>query len=360
MNTGRLYTLPLKCAYFIVTKKKGESTLSDIVHQIENWAEQAEEWIRSIKDSSSEKHWPLNMEPWLVAFGQLKTESSSLRQQSDQSNDSGTVLNQLLFRAQQLYLSFNKYLRFHSLYLNDDVRLIKPSIFKKNQTALPSGPGSQVQAAAVEYDPVPIGQHTLPPLPYDYDALEPYIDEQTMRLHHDKHHKGYVEGLNRAEEMMQKARNSRDFDLIKHWEREAAFNGGGHYLHTIFWNIMSPHGGGEPEGLLRQQIDKDFGSFKKFKEHFSAAAEKVEGVGWAILVWAPRAQRLEILQSEKHQNLTQWDVVPLLVLDVWEHAYYLKYQNKRSDYIDAWWNVVYWPHVNERFETARRVIWKPY
>jgi Fe-Mn family superoxide dismutase len=208
--------------------------------------------------------------------------------------------------------------------------------------------------------PVPIGGHTLPPLPYGYDALEPYIDEATMRLHHDKHHKSYVDGLNKAEKMMEQSRKSGDFDLIKHWEREAAFNGAGHYLHTIFWNVMAPKMGGKPTGPIVAQIDRDFGGFDTFKKHFSAAADKVEGGGWAILVWSPRSHRLEILQAEKHQNLSQWDVIPLLVLDVWEHAYYLKYKNERPKYIDAWWNVVNWPHVNERFMAAQKLKWQPY
>ncbi|RBW69766.1 superoxide dismutase [Bacillus taeanensis] len=209
-------------------------------------------------------------------------------------------------------------------------------------------------------EPVPIGGHKLPPLPYAYNALEPYIDERIMRLHHDKHHQSYVDGLNKAEKEMEKARRNNDFDLIKHWEREAAFNGGGHYLHTIFWNVMTPKGGGEPKGELLQEIKRTFGSFQQFKKHFSEAAKKVEAVGWAILVWAPRSHRLEILQAEKHQNLSQWDVIPLLVLDVWEHAYYLQYENKRAEYVDNWWNVVNWPEVSERFKKAKELMWKAY
>jgi superoxide dismutase len=208
--------------------------------------------------------------------------------------------------------------------------------------------------------PVPPGKHTLPPLPYPYNALEPYIDERTMRLHHDEHHKSYVDGLNKAERMMVQARKTGNYDLIKHWEREAAFNGAGHYLHTLFWETMAPHAGGTPKGPIRKQIERDFGSFQAFKQHFSQAAEKVEGGGWAILVWAPRAQRLEILQAEKHQNLSQWDVIPLLPLDVWEHAYYLKYPNKRKDYINAWWHVVNWHAVNRRFIRAQTIRWQPY
>ncbi|MCL6460158.1 MAG: superoxide dismutase, partial [Gorillibacterium sp.] len=200
----------------------------------------------------------------------------------------------------------------------------------------------------------------LPPLPYPYNALEPHIDEKTMHLHHDIHHKKYVDDLNKAELALKQARETGNFDLVKHWERELAFNGAGHYLHTLFWNVMNPAGGGKATGPIAAQIERDFGSFDVFKQQFSQAAEKVEGSGWAILVWSPRSHRLEILQAEKHQNLSQWDVIPLLALDVWEHAYYLKYMTERGKYIDAWWNVVYWPHVNERFTTARMVKWHPY
>lgn len=208
--------------------------------------------------------------------------------------------------------------------------------------------------------PVPPGGHTLPPLPYAYNALEPYIDEETMRLHHDKHHQSYVDGLNTAEKKLLEARKTGDFALVKHWERELAFNGAGHYLHTIFWNVMAPHAGGEPTGIAAEQIRKDFGSFDAFKKQFSQAAEKVEGGGWAIWVWSPRSHRTEILTAEKHQNLSQWDVIPLLALDVWEHAYYLKYQNKRADYIEAWWNLVNWKYVNDRLAAARQLMWQPY
>ncbi|MEJ9150700.1 MULTISPECIES: superoxide dismutase [Bacillus] len=207
---------------------------------------------------------------------------------------------------------------------------------------------------------VPIGKHVLPPLPYAYNALEPYISEEIMRLHHTKHHQSYVDGLNTAEEKLREARRRNQFDLIKHWEREAAFHGSGHYLHTIFWEIMNPRGGGKPKGELLAQIEKDFGSYELFKKHFSEAAKKVEGVGWAILVWSPRSRRLEILQAERHQFLTQWDTIPLLVLDVWEHAYYLQYKNDRGKYVDQWWNVVYWPNVEKRFAEVKKLKWQPY
>lgn len=228
------------------------------------------------------------------------------------------------------------------------------SAFVTDEQTLDESPQATIQ------EHVPIGEHKLPPLPYAYNALEPYIDEHTMHLHHDKHHKKYVDDLNKAEKMMQKARVTNQFDLIKHWEREAAFNGAGHYLHTIFWEIMSPTGGGEPTGALKHELTCDFGSFASFKQHFTEAADKVEGGGWAILVYSPRSHRLEILQAEKHQNLSQWDAIPLLALDVWEHAYYLQYQNDRKSYIQNWWNVVNWKAVCDRYVKARKLVWKPY
>ncbi|WP_186578315.1 superoxide dismutase [Aquibacillus kalidii] len=203
---------------------------------------------------------------------------------------------------------------------------------------------------------IPVGAHKLPPLPYAYNALEPYISEEIMRLHHDKHHRSYVEGLNRAEKELYV--NKLDDKLIKHWMREQAFNGSGHYLHTIFWSNMTPTSKKKPGGQLAEQIKRDFGSFQKFKRLFTKAAESVEGVGWAIVVWEPRAGRLGIQTVEKHQNFSLWDTIPLLVIDVWEHAYYLQYQNNRTNYIENWWNVVNWDNVEKRFDTAKQVMWK--
>ena len=187
-----------------------------------------------------------------------------------------------------------------------------------------------------------IGQHELPPLPYAYNALEPHIDEQTMRLHHDKHHQAYVDGLNKAEQKLAEARQNGDFALVKHWSREAAFNGAGHLLHTIFWNNMTPESRamGQPRGNLLNAIERDLGSWDAFKQHFTAASVAVEGGGWGILAYRPLDDTLVILQAEKHQNLTQWGVVPLLVIDVWEHAYYLKYQNKRAEYVQSFYNII--------------------
>lgn len=203
---------------------------------------------------------------------------------------------------------------------------------------------------------VPIGKHVLPKLPYSYSALEPYISREIMKLHHTKHHQSYVDGLNKAELELKKARQTKQYDLVAHWERQLAFHGAGHYLHSIFWFSMNPNGKRRPTGALFQMIDVSFGSYSAFKEQFSQAAKKVEGVGWAILVWAPRSGRLEILAAEKHQLYSQWDVIPLLPLDVWEHAYYLQYKNDRAAYVDQWWNVVDWREAEKRFEQAHRVM----
>jgi len=192
-------------------------------------------------------------------------------------------------------------------------------------------------------------------LPYPYDALEPYCDETTVRLHHEVHHKEYVDGLNRTERKLAKARDEGDFSLIKHWERELAFHGSGHLLHTLFWQNMRPGGGGSAQGSLAERLTKDFKSFENFKKQFTAAAVAVEGSGWTLLVWSPFFGELEILQAENHQNLTQWGVIPLLTVDVWEHAYYLKYQNKRADWVEAWWNLVNWEDVLKRYEDSARL-----
>lgn len=200
-----------------------------------------------------------------------------------------------------------------------------------------------------------MGKHELPPLPYAYDALEPHIDKQTMTLHHDIHHNGYVTGLNGAEEKLAAARASGDYGAIKGIMNNLAFHGSGHFLHSIFWPNMAPPGeggGGSPDGSLANQINQDFGSTDALIAEFSAASVAVEGSGWGLLVWQPEGNHLQVLMSEKHHNLTQWSVSPLLVLDVWEHAYYLKYQNKRAAYVEAFWNVVNWADVAARFEAA--------
>ncbi|MEM1185647.1 MAG: superoxide dismutase [Planctomycetota bacterium] len=200
------------------------------------------------------------------------------------------------------------------------------------------------------------GEYVVPDLGYDYDALEPYIDAKTMEIHHGNHHAGYVRGLNNALRRLQDIREGAgDVALVKHWSRELAFHGSGHVNHALFWATMAPEGdggGGFPEGVLAERIDRDFGSFALFTAHFKAAARSVEGSGWAWLVYEPVARRLMVNQIEKQQNTDMTGVIPLLGLDVWEHAYYLKYQNRRSEYVDAFMNIVSWPAVAARYADA--------
>ena len=200
------------------------------------------------------------------------------------------------------------------------------------------------------------GEYTLPDLPYGYAALEPAIDEQTMRIHHTKHHAGYVRGLNRALGELAKIRSgSGDAGLIKHWSRELSFHGGGHLNHTLFWQGMKPAsqgGGGIPEGRIARLIDRDFGSFDGFWTHFSAAAKAVEASGWAWLVYEPVGNRLMVNQMEKQQDMLVTGCVPLVGIDVWEHAYYLKYQNKRADYVEAFKSVINWQRADRLLRQA--------
>ena len=205
---------------------------------------------------------------------------------------------------------------------------------------------------AQETGPLPAGGHRLPPLPYPYDALEPYISAETLHVHHDRHHQAYVRGLNRAELALVKARAENDMALVRYWEGELAFNGSGHILHSVYWTNMSPRGGGDPPDGVRKHIEQYFGSVASFRAQFTAAASQVEGSGWAVLVWQPPWGRLEILNAGRHENLTQWGAIPVLVLDVWEHAYYLDYRNRRNGYIEAWWHVVNWRDVAGRLKAA--------
>lgn len=197
-------------------------------------------------------------------------------------------------------------------------------------------------------------EYVLPKLPYSYDALEPYIDEATMRLHHEKHHAAYVNGLNAALAKLEEARQKGDMSSIQALSKAVAFHGSGHALHVLFWETMCPkEKSAEPKsGLLFEALAKDFGSIEKFKKQFSEAAKSVEGSGWAILAYDPLGERLVVLQAENHQKLTMQGSIPLLAIDVWEHAYYLKYQNRRADYVEAWWNVVNWDKVEDNYKKA--------
>lgn len=196
--------------------------------------------------------------------------------------------------------------------------------------------------------------HTLPPLPYGYTDLEPYYDEATLRLHHDKHHQAYVDGLNAAEQKLAAAREAKDKAAMPALERNVAFHGAGHLLHTVFWTNMKKNGGGTPSGDLSKQIDTDFGSFDGFMAQFRGASEGVQGSGWGVLAWSRAFNKLEVLGCHNHENSAWWSAVPLLVCDVWEHAYYLKYNNRRAEWVQKFTeNLVNWDDVAERFAAAR-------
>jgi Fe-Mn family superoxide dismutase len=200
-----------------------------------------------------------------------------------------------------------------------------------------------------------MARYSLPSLPYKYDALQPYISERIMTLHHTKHHQAYVNGANAALDKLEKARRGELQVDVRAVLRDLSFNLDGHKLHSIFWPNMAPpgRGGGTPGGKLADQIERDFGGFDKFKAQFSEAAKTVEGVGWALLLYDQEADQLVITQIEK-QNLMHLAELPILLsLDVWEHAYYLDYLNDRAKYVDNWWNVVNWGDVLSRFERVK-------
>ena len=200
--------------------------------------------------------------------------------------------------------------------------------------------------------------YELAPLPYDYAALEPHIDEATMKLHHDKHHQTYVTNLNAAIEKHPELAAKSPEELLKHLSaipediRTAVKNhGGGTVNHDLFWQIMKPNGGGDPDGAIAAQIKADFGDFESFKKLFNDATVKQFGSGWGWLVF--QAGKLKIVTSSNQDTPLSEGLYPILANDIWEHAYYLKYQNRRADYLAAWWNVVNWDEINRRFATAQ-------
>jgi len=196
------------------------------------------------------------------------------------------------------------------------------------------------------------GKYKLPELPYPTDALEPLYDKTTLTLHHGKHHAGYVRGANGALDALAAARKAGDYGRIKALSRALAFHGSGHVLHCLFWRSMTPGGSQVPEMLAKAMAD-EFGSVEACQAQFAAATRAVEGSGWGVLAYEPVSGKLMVLQAEKHQNLTVWGAAPLLVCDVWEHAYYLKYQNRRADWVDAFMKLANWPFAAARLAAAR-------
>jgi Fe-Mn family superoxide dismutase len=202
--------------------------------------------------------------------------------------------------------------------------------------------------------------YELPPLPYDYNALEPYIDEETMHLHHDKHHQAYVNNLNAAVQGQEQFASMPVEELIQHINElpqnirtAVQNNGGGHANHSMYWQIMKPNGGGQPSGELADAINSTFGSFDQFKAAFNDAGTKRFGSGWAWLVMDQNGN-LQVTSSANQDSPLMQGLFPIMGNDVWEHAYYLKYQNRRPDYLNAWWNVVNWDEIEKRYQQAKQ------
>lgn len=199
-----------------------------------------------------------------------------------------------------------------------------------------------------------MSSYALPELPYDFAALEPHISGRIMELHHSKHHKGYVDGANNALAGLAEAREFGNFQNINRLEKDLAFHLGGHVNHSIFWTNLAPNAGGTPEGEVAAAIAEFFGSFEAFVAHFSAASMGIQGSGWGVLSWDPVGSRLIIQQLFDQQANTAQGTIPILQLDMWEHAFYLDYQNVKADYVAAFWKIVNWQNVSLRLEAARK------
>jgi superoxide dismutase, Fe-Mn family len=200
-----------------------------------------------------------------------------------------------------------------------------------------------------------MNRYTLPDLPFDHSALEPHISGRIIELHHGKHHAGYVNQANSVLDQLDEARQKQDFTRLTALERALAFNLSGHILHSIFWKNMTPKGGGAPEGQFASAIQNDFGGFDKFRKQLIEVASTIMGSGWAALVWEPIGKRLLITQIYDHQSNLAQAGVPLMVIDAWEHAYYLQYENRKSEFFEAIWNVWNWRDISGRYNSALQV-----
>jgi superoxide dismutase, Fe-Mn family len=196
-------------------------------------------------------------------------------------------------------------------------------------------------------------KYTLPELDYDYSALEPALSAEILELHHGKHHQAYVDGANATFEKLGEARSSGDYGTINQLEKNMAFHLSGHILHSLLWKNLAPDGGGEPEGDLAAAVADNFGSYAGFRAQMTEAANNVQGSGWAALSWEPLAGRLIVEQIYDHQGNVGQGGPPLLVLDMWEHAYYLQYRNVKKDWVEAYWSLANWPDVAARFDRVR-------
>src|SRR5688572_9745352 len=196
--------------------------------------------------------------------------------------------------------------------------------------------------------------YELPELPYGYDALEPHVSRELLELHHDAHHAAYVKGANETLDKLEDARREREFEHIGQLEKNLAFNVAGHVLHSLLWKNLAPGAGGNPSGEIADALAQDFGDVDAFKEQLTAAASAVQGSGWAALSWEPLGRRLLVEQVYDHQGNTGNATVPILVVDMWEHAYYLQFRNKKAAWLDAFWQLVNWTDVAQRFTKVRK------
>ncbi len=219
----------------------------------------------------------------------------------------------------------------------------------KDKSAPPPAPVG-TGAAAKKMSP---GEYTLPPLPYPKNALDGYLSAEILEIHHDVHHAGYVRGLNKTLADMADSRKKSDFAEVKAQERSLAFNGSGHILHSLYWNSMSPNGGGEPKGALKTALEASFGSVDAFRKQFAAATKAAEASAWGVLAYEPLGDRLVIIAPESHQNMGFQGSQPLLCCDVWEHAYYLRYKANRAQYVDRFFDVINWEYANQRLQAVR-------
>jgi Fe-Mn family superoxide dismutase len=198
------------------------------------------------------------------------------------------------------------------------------------------------------------GNFVLAPLPYKFEFLEPYMDAETVNLHYTFHHGGAVKGANKDRQMIKKALDENNLETVDFWTKKLSYHFSSHALHSIFWTNLT-NKKTEPKGELLKRIEKNFGTYDKLKAYIAATSKNVDGNGWGILAYQPHNDSLSIIQCENHEKLTQWGAVPLLVIDVWEHAYYLKYKNKRGDFVDALFNIINWENVEQRFDLALKL-----
>jgi Fe-Mn family superoxide dismutase len=198
-------------------------------------------------------------------------------------------------------------------------------------------------------------RYVLPDLPYKISALEPHVSAEALQLHHKKHHAAYVQGINNTLDALTEARHWGDYSVLNQLQKNLAFHLSGHVMHSIFWKVMSPDGGGAPVGTLRKKIDADFGSLDAMRKQMSECALSLQGSGWASVAWEPLGQRLVIEQVYDHQGNTGIATVPLLVLDMWEHAYYLQYRNENEKWVKAFWDIVNWADVQERWSGVSKM-----